>query len=64
MPDFTSLGWLGYVGMAIAIAIKYFPKVWKESRSEDKEVERVTNAYDEERDSHRLTTRQGADSSD
>lgn len=55
MPDLTSLGWLGYVGMAITIAINYFPKVWKESRSEDKEVERITNAYIEERDSHRLT---------
>lgn len=55
MPDIASLGWLGYVGMAIAIAINYFPKVWKESRSEDKEVDRLTNAYIEERDSHRLT---------
>ena len=55
MPDFTTLGWLGYVGMAIAIAINYFPKVWKESRSEDKEIDRLTNAYTEERESHRLT---------
>lgn len=55
MPDFASLGWLGYVGMALAIAVNYFPKVWKESRSEDKEVDRLTNAYVEERDSHRLT---------
>lgn len=55
MPDFTTLGWLGYVGMAITIAINYFPKVWKESRSEDKEIERLVNAYNEERDSHRLT---------
>lgn len=55
MPDLTSLGWLGYVGMAITIAINYFPKVWKESRSEDKEVDRLTNAYIDERDSHRVT---------
>ena len=55
MPDLASLGWLGYVGMALAIAVNYFPKVWKESRSEDKEVDRLTNAYIEERDSHRLT---------
>lgn len=55
MPDFSTLGWVGYVGMAITIAINYFPKVWKESKSEDREVERITAALADERASHKDT---------
>jgi septal ring factor EnvC (AmiA/AmiB activator) len=55
MPDFSALGWVGYVGMAITIAINYFPKVWKESKSEDREIERITAALADERSAHKDT---------
>lgn len=55
MPDFSAYGWLGYVGMAITIAVVYFPKAWKESKSEDREIERVTGALNEERQAHKDT---------
>lgn len=51
MPDIdlTSFGWLGYLGMAIVIAINFFPKAWKEARGEDRENERLTTALEDER---------------
>lgn len=51
MPDIdlTSFGWLGYLGMAIVIAINFFPKAWKEARGEDRENERLTAALEDER---------------
>jgi septal ring factor EnvC (AmiA/AmiB activator) len=55
MPDFAAFGWLGYVGMAITIAIVYFPKAWKESKSDDKEIDRVTAALSDERIAHKDT---------
>lgn len=55
MPDLTSFGWIGYVGMAIVAAFLYFPKAWKESKGEDREVERVTLALSDERTAHKET---------
>lgn len=51
MPDsdLTSFGWLGYLGMAIVIAINFFPKAWKEARGEDRENGRLTTALEDER---------------
>lgn len=52
MPDFpniSTLGWTGYLGMAIVIALNYLPKIWKESRGEDREAERLTAALNDER---------------
>lgn len=51
MPDIdlTSFGWLGYLGMAIVIAINFFPKAWKEARGEDRENGRLTTALEDER---------------
>ncbi|MWL55399.1 hypothetical protein, partial [Escherichia coli] len=55
MPDFSSLGWVGWVGMALVSAFVYFPKVWKESRSEDRENDRLQAALNEERNLHKET---------
>lgn len=49
LPNIGLPGWVGYLGMAIIIAITYFPKAWKESRGEDRESERLTAALDDER---------------
>jgi chromosome segregation ATPase len=49
LPNIGAFGWIGYLGMAIVIAITYFPKAWKESRGEDRESERLTAALEDER---------------
>ena len=38
-----------------SLTINYFPKIWKESRGEDRENERLTTALEDERTEHRAT---------